>query len=88
MRRRLPATLTEVERRHGAIDVLVNNAAVLIDGPGGFRASLFDMTDDTFRRTWETNVLGPMATMRALLPGHDRARLRPRREHVVVGGPA
>jgi len=65
----LPAALTELERRHGAIDILVNNAAVLIDGPGGFRASLFDMTDDTFRRTWETNVLGPAATMRALMPG-------------------
>ena len=51
------------------IDVLVNNAAILIDGPGGFNASLFEMTDDVFRRTWETNVLGPMATMRTLIPG-------------------
>ena len=65
----LPAALAEVEKRHGGIDVLVNNAAILIDGPGGFGASLFDMTDDTFRRTWETNVLGPLATIRALLPG-------------------
>jgi NAD(P)-dependent dehydrogenase (short-subunit alcohol dehydrogenase family) len=65
----LPAALAEVEKRHGAVDVLVNNAAIQIDGPGGFSASLFDMTDDTFRRTWETNVLGPMATIRALLPG-------------------
>ena len=27
------------------------------------------MTDDTFRRTWETNVLGPAMTMRELIPG-------------------
>ena len=27
------------------------------------------MTDETFRRTWETNVLAPAVTMRALLPG-------------------
>jgi NAD(P)-dependent dehydrogenase (short-subunit alcohol dehydrogenase family) len=66
---RLPAALAEIERRHGPIDILVNNAAIMIDGPGGFSASLLDMTDDTFRRTWETNVLGPAATMRALLPG-------------------
>jgi NAD(P)-dependent dehydrogenase (short-subunit alcohol dehydrogenase family) len=65
----LPAAVAEVEKRHGPFDVLVNNAAILIDGPGGFSASLFEMTDDTFRRTWETNVLGPMATIRALLPG-------------------
>jgi NAD(P)-dependent dehydrogenase (short-subunit alcohol dehydrogenase family) len=66
---RLPAALAEIEERHGPIDILVNNAAILIDGPGGFNASLFDMTDETFRRTWETNVLGPAAIMRALLPG-------------------
>ncbi len=65
---RIPDALAAIERRHGAIDVLVNNAAILVDGPGGFSASLFDMTDDVFRRTWETNVLGPAATMRALIP--------------------
>jgi NAD(P)-dependent dehydrogenase (short-subunit alcohol dehydrogenase family) len=67
--KRMPAILAEIERRHGPIDVLVNNAAILIDGPGGFGASLFEMTDDTFRRTWETNVLGPATIIRALLPG-------------------
>lgn len=66
---RIPIVLAEIEKRHGPIDVLVNNAAILIDGPGGFNASLFEMTDDTLRRTWETNVLGPAATIRALLPG-------------------
>ncbi|MFT3730092.1 MAG: SDR family NAD(P)-dependent oxidoreductase [Hyphomicrobium sp.] len=65
----IPARLADIERDYGAIDVLVNNAAILIDAPGGFAASLFDMTDDVFRRTWETNVLGPAATIRALVPG-------------------
>ncbi|MES1179941.1 MAG: SDR family NAD(P)-dependent oxidoreductase [Hyphomicrobium sp.] len=65
---RIPEALADIEQQHGAIDVLVNNAAILIDGPGGFDASLFEMTDDVFRRTWETNVLGPAATMRALIP--------------------
>lgn len=65
----LPSVLTEIEQRHAPIDILVNNAAILIDGPGGFNASLFEMTDDTFRRTWETNVLGPTAIVRTLLPG-------------------
>jgi NAD(P)-dependent dehydrogenase (short-subunit alcohol dehydrogenase family) len=65
----LPSVLKEIEQRHAPIDVLVNNAAILIDGPGGFDASLFEMTDDTFCRTWETNVLAPAILMRTLLPG-------------------
>jgi NAD(P)-dependent dehydrogenase (short-subunit alcohol dehydrogenase family) len=65
----LPEVLLDIERRHGPIDILVNNAAILIDGPAGFSASLFDTTDDIFRRTWETNVLGPAAIIRILLPG-------------------
>lgn len=65
----LPSALKDIEQRHAPIDILVNNAAILIDGPGGFDASLFDMTDETFRLTWETNVLAPAAIMRTLLPG-------------------
>lgn len=65
----LPSSLKDIEQRHAPIDILVNNAAILIDGPGGFDASLFDMTDETFRLTWETNVLAPAAIIRTLLPG-------------------
>jgi NAD(P)-dependent dehydrogenase (short-subunit alcohol dehydrogenase family) len=65
----IPGDLADIERTHGPVDILVNNAAILIDGPGGFHASLFDMTDEVFRRTWETNVLGSAATMRSLIPG-------------------
>ncbi len=65
----IPGALTEIEKARGPFDILVNNAAILIDGPGGFAASLFEMTDDVFRRTWETNVLAPAATIRALVPG-------------------
>lgn len=65
----LPSALKDIEQRHAPIDILVNNAAILIDGPGGFDASLFDMTDETFRLTWETNVLAPAAIIRTLLPG-------------------
>lgn len=65
----LPSALKDIEQRQAPIDILVNNAAILIDGPGGFDASLFDMTDETFRLTWETNVLAPAAIIRTLLPG-------------------
>ena len=65
----IAAAIGNIESAHGPIDVLVNNAAILIDAPGGFSASLFDMTDETARRTWDTNVLGPSALIRAIVPG-------------------
>ncbi len=60
--------IAEIERQYGRLDILVNNAAILIDGPGGFDASLFELTDDTMRKTFETNVLGPMRLTQAAVP--------------------
>jgi NAD(P)-dependent dehydrogenase (short-subunit alcohol dehydrogenase family) len=60
--------VAEVKRIYGRLDVLVNNAAILIDEPGGFKASLFDLKADTLRRTMETNLLGPMRLIQAAAP--------------------
>ena len=60
--------VAEVKRIYGRLDVLVNNAAILIDDPGGFKASLFDLKADTLRRTMETNLLGPMRLIQAAAP--------------------
>ena len=65
----IPQRLSAIEAEHGPIDVVVNNAAILIDAPGGFAASLFEMTDETFRLTWQTNTAAPAAIMRTLIPG-------------------
>ncbi|HVZ04721.1 SDR family NAD(P)-dependent oxidoreductase [Hyphomicrobium sp.] len=65
----IPNVLRDIEGRHGPIDIAVNNAAIMIDGPGGFSSTIRELTDDTFRRTWETNVFAPMAIIRTLLPG-------------------
>lgn len=55
----------EVERRHGRLDVLVNNAAIKLEHhpcpPSG--ASLADV-----RRTLETNVIGTVRVIQAMLP--------------------
>lgn len=61
--------LAQIELQHGPIDILINNAAILIDQPGGFNARLVEMTDEALLRTFRTNVMGPAATIRALLPG-------------------
>lgn len=61
--------VSELVTRTGGVDVLVNNAAILIDGPGGFSASILDLDADVLRRTFETNLEGPVRLMQAVLPG-------------------
>jgi len=58
----------EVARLYGRLDILVNNAAILIDEPGGLDASLLELTGDRARRTFETNVLGPLRLIQAAAP--------------------
>jgi NAD(P)-dependent dehydrogenase (short-subunit alcohol dehydrogenase family) len=68
----IASAVEDVVLRHGRIDILVNNAAILIDGPGGFRSSLFELQADTARKTFETNVLGPLRLTQAVVPLMER----------------
>jgi NAD(P)-dependent dehydrogenase (short-subunit alcohol dehydrogenase family) len=45
------------------LDVLVNNAGIMVDGRTAIEADV-----DSFRRTYETNVFGVLAVTNALLP--------------------
>lgn len=63
----------EVARNLGALDALVNNAAILL----GENDSVFDIDDETFNATIDTNVLGALRVSRAFAPamierGHGR----------------
>ncbi|MCX4388212.1 SDR family oxidoreductase [Micromonospora peucetia] len=58
------ATARTIEQAYGRLDVLVNNAAVLLDF--GIAPSATPL--DAVRRTFETNVLGVVAVTNALLP--------------------
>lgn len=60
--------VAEVKRLYGRLDILVNNAAILIDEPGGFKASLFDLKAETVRRTMDTNLIGPIRLIQAAVP--------------------
>lgn len=53
-----------VVRELGHVDVLINNAAVYVDGDAG----IMDVALETTRRTVETNVYGPMLLCQALIP--------------------
>ena len=54
----------EVMKQFGRVDILVNNAAVLI----GEERDVLDTPIDDFRRTFETNVFGAIAVARAFVP--------------------
>lgn len=58
------ARLTEVAHRLGDVDILVNSAGIV--GPN---MPLIATSDEDWRRIFEVNVLGVVATMRAFVPG-------------------
>jgi NAD(P)-dependent dehydrogenase (short-subunit alcohol dehydrogenase family) len=62
------ASVAQTAARVEALDVLVNNAGVMVDGRAAPDADV-----DSFRRTYETNVFGVIAVTNALLPALRRS---------------
>jgi NAD(P)-dependent dehydrogenase (short-subunit alcohol dehydrogenase family) len=63
--RSIRACVAAVAERRGRIDVLVNNAGIMID----LRGSRFlDSKLDTYRDTFETNLFGPLQLSQAVVP--------------------
>ena len=54
-----------LDRELGGADVLVNNAAILLEEDG----DVLRMPESAFRDSFETNVMGPLRLCRALVPG-------------------
>lgn len=63
--RSIGALAAFLEKRHGRLDVLVNNAGILID-PHGSR--FLGSRVKTYRDTLETNLFGPLMLCQALAP--------------------
>jgi NAD(P)-dependent dehydrogenase (short-subunit alcohol dehydrogenase family) len=61
------AAIADIERRHGAVAVLINNAAFGQYGP------LEEVTQDDLRRSFETNVFGLLRMSQLVMPGMRNA---------------
>jgi 3-oxoacyl-[acyl-carrier protein] reductase len=59
--------VAECERRHGSVDVVVNNAGTSHAKP------LDELTDEDWRGQWELHVMVPMRIMRAAAPRMARS---------------
>jgi NAD(P)-dependent dehydrogenase (short-subunit alcohol dehydrogenase family) len=66
--RSIRAAGLDIIERFGRVDVLVNNAAILVAGDEGV-AGVLDTSADDLRRTFDTNVFGAAAVSRAFIPG-------------------
>lgn len=60
--------VAEVSSRHASIDIVVNNAGVLLDGPDPQTASILDLPAERLWASFRTNTLGPLLMMQAVLP--------------------
>jgi NAD(P)-dependent dehydrogenase (short-subunit alcohol dehydrogenase family) len=67
-----------VEKTYGRVDVLVNNAGIMIDGKTNATGSksVTQADVETLRKTMETNVYGALRVTQALLPLMPRSDAR------------
>ena len=71
----------EFARHDDHLDVLVNNAGIIVDGDDG----ILKINDDIFRKTIETNTLGALRIARAFEPLLSKSKT-PRLINVSSGG--
>jgi NAD(P)-dependent dehydrogenase (short-subunit alcohol dehydrogenase family) len=69
----IPSVIRQAEERVGPIDVLVNNAGY------GHEGALEESSMDDLQRQFAANVFGPVAMIKAVLPGMRKRR----RGHIV-----
>ena len=75
------AAARELSKTTDHLDVLVNNAGIMVDGDD----AILEVSDDIFRKTIETNALGALRVTRAFVPLLARSK-SPRVINVSSGG--
>lgn len=61
-----------IDADYGRLDVLINNAGIMIDNDAGRSASIVDSEPDVLLYTLNVNTIGPMMLINALLPLMER----------------
>ncbi len=64
----IDAVAQVIASNFGQLDVLINNAGIMIDGDGGRSSAMVDADIDAVERTLRINTLGPIMLINALLP--------------------
>ncbi len=71
--KQVAATFDKISEEHGAIDILINNAGVIVN------AELVDIPDETIENVITTNTLGTIYTAKAAL-----VRMKEQRQGLIV----
>jgi NAD(P)-dependent dehydrogenase (short-subunit alcohol dehydrogenase family) len=61
----IAAAAREIAERHGRLDILINNAGIFVDD---FDKAPSEQPQEVWRKTFDTNLFGMVATTQALLP--------------------
>lgn len=71
--RNIEAVARHIDTHYGRLDVLINNAGIMIDGDDGASTSIRDADLGAIERTLAVNTLAPIRLINAMLPLLERS---------------